>query len=610
MAFVLGTPSNDNDVTAPALRGTPQNDTFLESPGADLMFGGLGNDIYEIDQISIFSDVYLPTVFDTVIELPNEGTDTIKSSKLSLSLLSFRYGLNPSNIENIQLLGTLALVAVGDPLANRIEAHLNTAANQLTGGNGNDTYVVGAGDTIVETATGGRDRIEAFSIAISLANYANVEDIVLMGTAAINATGSAIGNLINGATNSAANTLAGLGGNDSYFIGSGDRIVEFANSGTDTVFSRLVNVSIAALANVENIALQGNLALTATGNNGANTIDGSGNIAANVLAGGNGNDTFIVGAGDTIIETATGGNDLAQSATSLNLSLYANVERGQLIGTFGGTLTGSARNDVLTGNAGSNMINGLAGSDVMAGGAGNDTYTVNVATDRVIEQANGGIDTIVSPLLGYFLQDNVENLTLTNPNGTGFAQVFGNALNNVINGTAGNDFSISGGFGNDTLNGNGGIDFLNGDAGEDKLFGGTGNDTLNGGEGGDRLAGGTGKDALIASNGADTLLGNENSDGFFFDAQVVGQDPFGRTHIIRDFSVAQGDEIYLKNYPDLLGFDDLQFTFDLVFDPEAVGGPAFTPSIQVTVVSYNGAPIVAVYMVDGALGASNFTFGF
>ena len=184
---------------------------------------------------------------------------------------------------------------------------------QLTGLAGNDTYTVGAGDTIVETATGGIDTVQSSLISLDLANYANVENITLLGAAALSATGNAAANTLNGASDTAANILTGLDGNDTYVVGAGDTIVETATGSTDTVKSSLISLDLANYANVENITLLGATALSATGNAGNDTLIGASDTAANILTGLDGNDTYTVGAGDTIVETATGGNDTVQS---------------------------------------------------------------------------------------------------------------------------------------------------------------------------------------------------------------------------------------------------------------------------------------------------------
>jgi hypothetical protein len=110
----------------------------------------------------------------------------------------------------------------------------------------------------------------------------------------------------------------------------------------------------------------------------------------------------------------------------------------------GQTVTGSAGSDVLH-SAGGNTLRGLGG---------NDTYEVSSANDRVIEAANGGVDTVSTWIKSFTLPDHVENLTLI---GTGWSTGIGNGLNNVITGNASIN-RIDGAGGNDTLTGGGGSD--------------------------------------------------------------------------------------------------------------------------------------------------------
>jgi Ca2+-binding RTX toxin-like protein len=91
-------------------------------------------------------------------------------------------------------------------------------------------------------------------------------------------------------------------GDDTYYVDStGDKVVESANQGTDTVVSD-ISLSLAKFANVENwvgigsanIAATGNvLGNVLTGNSGANTIDGG--LGKDTLTGGAGADTFVFG---------------------------------------------------------------------------------------------------------------------------------------------------------------------------------------------------------------------------------------------------------------------------------------------------------------------------
>ncbi len=89
-------------------------------------------------------------------------------------------------------------------------------ADGMTGGTGNDNYVVdNAGDMVTELGGGGIDKV---SSSISYTLGANVENLVLTGRAA-SGTGNELANSITG--NGSANTLWGRAGNDKLLGGGG-----------------------------------------------------------------------------------------------------------------------------------------------------------------------------------------------------------------------------------------------------------------------------------------------------------------------------------------------------------------------------------------------------
>jgi Ca2+-binding RTX toxin-like protein len=111
-----------------------------------------------------------------------------------------------------------------------------------------------------------------------------------------------------------ADTMYGGAGNDTYVVDStGDKVIELAGEGIETVKA---SISYTLAANVENLLLTGSSATNGTGNDLANKV--TGNAAANTLSGMGGKDTILGGGGnDTIIggagmDTVTGGlgNDI------------------------------------------------------------------------------------------------------------------------------------------------------------------------------------------------------------------------------------------------------------------------------------------------------------
>lgn len=269
-----------------------------------------------------------------------------------------------------------------------------------------------------------------------------------------------------------ADVLIGGQANDTYIVdNSKDKIIEWADQGTDTVRASLDYV---LGSHLENLVLTG-AALKGTGNELANTI--TGNAANNILDGGSGADTLIGGSGDDIYyvdhindvvtEFANGGIDTVRT-TLANYVLPANVEFLEYIGTGNITIT-TANPTPSTGGSGST--------------SGSST----------------------PPVTG----------------------------NTVVSGS-GND-RITGGSGNDTIAAGSGDDTVEGGAGSDQLSGGDGNDSLLGGDGNDRLEGGLGNDVLDGGLGIDTLIGGAGDDLFFVDdpQDVVQELVNGGTDLVK-----------------------------------------------------------------------------
>lgn len=467
------------------LAGLDGNDVLNGAAGADTMIGGMGNDIYVVNHAG-----------DLAVEQAGGGSDLVQAA------VNYTLG---DEVENLQLTGTADTEGSGNALTNRLTGNAGAnvlrglagndildgraGADQMIGGVGNDSYYVDqSADAVVELEGEGMD------VVLSSATYslsANIENLTLTGTSAIDGSGNAQANILLG--NTAANTLSGhdgndlldgkagadlmIGGagNDSYVVDNiADSVSELADEGIDTVqsavewalgehFEKLVLTGSAVIngnGNALDNMLTGNAAANVlTGFDGNDMLDGLG--GNDVLIGGLGDDTYVVAqTGDVVTEEADRGIDTVRSA--ITWTLGQNIENLLLTGTGAIRGTGNTLANVIIGNAANNQIDGLAGADTMVGGLGNDSYIVDDAGDQVIELAGEGVD-LVRTALDYRLTAEVENLTLT---GAAAVNGSGNMLDNAITGNAAAN----------VLDGAGGNDVLNGAAGADTLIGGTGDD--------------------------------------------------------------------------------------------------------------------------------------
>jgi Ca2+-binding RTX toxin-like protein len=355
------------------LTGGEGNDLLDGGTGTDTMTGGTGNDTYVVDNTG-----------DVVTENLNEGTDTVQS------FITYTLG---ANVENLTLMGTGRNAGIGNALNNVLTGNSGAnlldgqaGADQMTGGTGDDLYMVdNLGDVVIEQA--GEGTLDRVSSVVTYSLSANVENLALIGTAAINGTGNSSDNVLTG--NSAENVLTGLAGNDTYIIGAGDTVVEGANAGTDTVVSGITH---SLGTNVENLTLVGISATNGTGNALDNVLNGLLNLAGNTLTGGAGNDTYIIGASDTVVEAAGGGTDTVQSL--LTHTLGANVENLILTGTGAINGTGNSLNNAITGNSANNVLSGAGGNDQLRGGLGTDTVNGGSGDDTFLFGRGDGQDLV------------------------------------------------------------------------------------------------------------------------------------------------------------------------------------------------------------------------
>lgn len=611
--YIYGSQGNDT------LLGYAGNDYLDGGAGTDSLIGGIGNDTYIIDNIG-----------DVVVENANEGVDNLQSY-FDVDLTSpTQFGGYLANVENFTLIGS-AILGTGNALDNSIlgSGMANTldggagndsidggggndsiigglgndslvgnygndtldggagndtlnggsgddclfggvGADSMTGGTGNDSfYVDNIGDVVTEISSQGTDYIYS---SVDYTIPANIEGLVLTGTANLNANG---GNFTNDSLvgNAGNNILIGLGGSDTLM---GGEIIKSQNGGNDDTlggndtllggdgndsliggpgvdsligglgndtyeisydYRVLVNDTGALYALTTDKVINGDYVYQNNPSNPAlgilwQVIDQTNlNNAAGYTNTGR---TGVSAPGfpsafestDVIVEGAaplTDGIDLVRSSATFNLATNgANVENLTLIGSADVSGTGNALDNYLTGNIGNNSLDGGGGNDTLdgsfgfdtlIGGAGNDYYILNSESeDTTIELVGGGVDTVQSSanfsLLTRPTFSQIENLVLTGSAVLGK----GNALDNSIFGyTMAERLTLAT---DNQLSGGAGADSLYGGLGADLLDGGIGNDMLIGGNntifgGASTLPGGTDTDTL---NGNDQLIGGDGSD--------------------------------------------------------------------------------------------------
>lgn len=539
------------NVLSNVLRGNSGDNYLGGAAGVDYLYGGAGDDTY----YDIDSDV------DYFFENPGEGEDVLVT----------RGGTLSDNIENLIITGDGSGGGRGNSLDNVITGNAQPnvldggeGADTLIGGGNEDTYIIdNPGDVIVEVNGVFSNLNDTVKSSISYTLGANLENLVLLGTAAINGTGNDLSNVLDGSSNSAGNVLLGGKGNDKYIAGAGDVTTELAGEGNDTLEIAAGPVgaySLSSYANFENLQFGGGVgASDLMGDENDNIL--SGNVYANVVTGGAGNDTLYAGGYPNPIYYVNGtayggyqptenyGNDVLDGGEG-NDALYGGAGAEQLIGGGGNdTIYGGHGNDIIDGGAGDDSLsNGLYDAYVYQSN-GSDSYLFGrgYGADTVLDYDKyGGQDAIqfaadITPgdlILSRVNDDLVADITsdritinsyfyTVTPSGFGQSSTpyrieqFKFADGTVwqaaaIEARIANNNSNIATEGADTLTGSSSADVISGLGGDDTLSGALGDDVLNGGDGSDTLFGNGGADTLDGGSGNDLLYGGIGGDSYRF----------------------------------------------------------------------------------------------
>ena len=321
-----GSPGHVGSGNAVSIRGLVKSfDAMDGGPGIDLLLGTAGNDVIVLDDAYSPSPNGLLPRFSSIEHIDaGDGNDVV-------DLTSRRWGYGDVVVDGGNGGDVLWTAEGNDSLsggAGNDTLDGGWGSDTMVGGLGNDVYVVDqSSDVIVENAGEGTDTVQSY---FDYALGATLENLALLGSAAVNGTGSEFNNVLTG--NALANILAGGSGNDTL----------------------------------------------------------NGGVGADTLIGGAGDDVYVAdNAGDVVVEAAGEGVDRVQA--SLSYTLAAEVENLALTGTasISGTgnaldnvITGTTGNNTLTGNAGNDTLDGRAGTDVLVGGTGDDTYLFGAGYGR------------------------------------------------------------------------------------------------------------------------------------------------------------------------------------------------------------------------------------
>jgi Ca2+-binding RTX toxin-like protein len=406
--------------------GGPGSDTLDGGTGRDFLDGGPGDDSYFVDQAR-----------DVVSEsrLAADGGRDIVYAQVSWALGAYQ--------EELVLLGTGNLNGAGNAQDNVLFGNsgdnlLNGSfgIDTLHGGRGNDTYFLDSyGDTVIEfpdPLIGGIDRVYAsFSYALG----AGEDELVLVGTHALDGEGNAHANTLTGQSGDNAlqghggdDTLSGEGGNDSLAGGPGHDLIRggagrdvFLLDGAGTNADLIEDFSSGA----DRLALpQGELDLPGGVLDARHLRQGPGVVAAQDAddrlvydtttgrlyldrdgAGGaepvqlaqlSGDAPPVLSAADVFVVTSSHlgsiGGTIDTLVSSVDFTVPGTVRDVDL------RLTGSAieggGNDFensIAGNEFGNLLRGYGGRDSLAGGAGDDTLDGGAGIDRLLGGGGGDV---------------------------------------------------------------------------------------------------------------------------------------------------------------------------------------------------------------------------
>lgn len=379
--------------------GNALDNVMIGGAGADTLTGLVGNDVLngmdEADRLvgGMGDDTYTYTVDDTIVELENEGTDTILAANQGFTL--------PEYVENLTLIENTTALPIslyGNDEDNTIIGTENR--ERLVGGYGDDTLYGGGGDDTLSGWEGSNSIVAG-----------DGDDVITL--------------------DSGRGTVLAGEGSDSIIYRSGEYQI-YGDNGTDTLsfqvsYLRTLKVNLeeftlevyanffynqySPIYEIENVTgallahnyIQGNELnnVLIGGDSNDSILGGRGNdilhggLGNDVVAGGLGNDLMYEGLGDDVYRVDNinglvmlnpnaqeGGLDKIEAWSSYNLNWSdAQIENLTLTGNRENYAVGNALDNQIVGNTSHNLLQGLAGRDTITGGDGNDTLEGGLGGD-------------------------------------------------------------------------------------------------------------------------------------------------------------------------------------------------------------------------------------
>ncbi|QDM41003.1 Calx-beta domain-containing protein [Altererythrobacter sp. TH136] len=240
----------------------------------------------------------------------------------------------------------------------------------------------------------------------------------------------------------------------------GDQVIEPNETFTVNLYSNAGRTNLLSSSTVTIVNDDGSSVTNAFGP--GNDVLYATSAGGETLAGGNGDDQYLVNSiDDVIIEGPNAGYDTVFTASSYTLnggSFVESLSTQTHSDTTNINLIGNFHDQLIIGNFGDNVLNGNGGVDTLIGLQGNDTYVVGDAAAQIIENAGEGYDVAyarVSYTLGAGVE--VEALSTQTVAETAAIDLTGNEFSQLVIGNMGANV-LNGGGGADTLIGLGGAD--------------------------------------------------------------------------------------------------------------------------------------------------------